>query len=114
MSKRESVQAPRMDDDARSSGRAPGVLTTIGIIATYFGNWPPWFPAFLVSCSANETVDWLVFTDCPEPAWCPPNVHLFSLSMSGLNELAGAKLGLDIGKRLYSQCDLRPSTRSRP
>ena len=103
---RESTIDGGADPSRRGTRHSP---FSIAVIATYFGNWPPWFPAFLVSCSRNESVNWILFTDCPELSWRPPNVRTIPMSMDQLNELAGEKTGLKVCKRLYSQCDLRPT-----
>jgi FkbM family methyltransferase len=84
-------------------------FTKIIILGTYFGKWPVWFPAFLLSCSANNNVDWLFFTDCEIPHVIYPNVNFIPLNLGQLNDLASEKLGLSIKKGNYSQLDLRPS-----
>lgn len=81
----------------------------IGIIATYFGNWPIWFPAFLRSCETNDTIKWLIYTDCPPLSNAPSNVKFMPETMTGLNRRASKALGLEVCKNLYSQCDLRPA-----
>ena len=48
---------------------------SIVVIIDYFGKWPEWFPAFLMSCRFNPSVDWLIHTDCPIPPEHPKNVH---------------------------------------
>jgi hypothetical protein len=83
--------------------------SSIRVVCTYFGNWPVWFPAFLLSCARNESIDWLIFTDCAAVPGCPPNVTIHPFSLKDLNQLASAKLGIEVRKSLYSQCDLRPA-----
>lgn len=79
------------------------------LIATYHGKWPVFFPAFLASCSHNESIDWLILTDCPIPASPPPNVHFEAMQLAELNRVAGKKTGLNIAKGPYSQVDLKPA-----
>jgi hypothetical protein len=83
--------------------------TKIIVVGTYFGHWPIWFPAFLLSCAKNETIQWLFFTDCEIPQVSFPNIKFVRMNLNQLNELASRKLGLAICKDAYSQVDLQPA-----
>jgi hypothetical protein len=84
-------------------------MSKIIIIATYFGKWPVWFPAFLLTCAKNETIEWLFFTDCEVPEVTYPNIRFKPMDLGQLNDLASQKLGFPIQKGTYSQMDLRPA-----
>jgi hypothetical protein len=79
------------------------------IITPYFGRWPTWMPAFLLSCARNPDFDFLFLTDCDIPEVDYPNVRFRAETLEGLNALASRRLGLSINKRPYSQVDLRPA-----
>lgn len=83
--------------------------TKIIIIATYFGEWPVWFPAFLLSCARNDTINWLFFTDCEIPKETFPNIKFERMGLGQLNGLASQKLGIRIQKEPFSQVDLQPA-----
>ncbi|MGD8310611.1 MAG: hypothetical protein PVG98_14335, partial [Chromatiales bacterium] len=42
-------------------------MKNIVIFSTYFGEWPTWLPAFLLSCEKNDSIQWVCFTDCEIP-----------------------------------------------
>lgn len=84
-------------------------MKKICIILTYFGNWPTWFPAFLLSCEKNEKNDWLIFTDCGIPDVAFSNIKFIRFTLAQLNTLASEKLGIRIKKGRYSQVDLHPA-----
>lgn len=75
----------------------------------YFGAWPVWFPAFLVSCSKNQGVHWKFFTDYSEP---PVNYENISFHQSSLQEIRN-RIAAEIGflpnlTTPYKLCDFRP------
>lgn len=86
-------------------------VSRIVVIGTYFGlrEWPVWFPAFLLSCAKNDTIHWLLFTDCEQPTVNFPNIRFVRMSLQELNDLASIKLGFRIQKGAMSQMDLRPT-----
>ena len=79
------------------------------LIGTYFGSWPKWLPAFLLSCKHNCDVDWLFITDCESPTTSFSNIKFVSMNLPALNLLASHKLGFDIRKKVYAQVDLQPA-----
>lgn len=84
--------------------------TSIILIVVYFGAWPPWFEAYLTSCRANPTINWLFFTDCPVPDNSPANVRFVQSSRTMITELCREKLNINAnipGNRKL--CDIRPT-----
>jgi len=84
-------------------------VKALRFIVPYFGKWPPWFPAFVLTAAHNSTVEWILFTDCQAPKSVPPNMRFVQMPLPQLNQLASSKLGLKINKGPYSQCDMRPA-----
>ncbi|MEM2002939.1 MAG: hypothetical protein QXT77_09865 [Candidatus Methanomethylicaceae archaeon] len=77
-------------------------------IVPYFGRWPIWFPAFLVSCEKNSQFEWLILTDL-DPQQGPANVRYVQTTFTDfLNRFAQA-LKCKVQKDFYSICDLRPA-----
>jgi len=82
----------------------------ISLIVPYFGTWPPWFPAFLISCKYNPRIGWIFFTDCDIPPGSYDNIRFIPGSLNDLNLLATQKLGYEVSiLRPYKICDLRPA-----
>ena len=82
----------------------------IKFIVVYFGEWPIWFDAFLLSCKYNQDVDWLFFTDCKIPNNYPSNVKFVKCSISFVSDLASKKLKFKVKiTKPYKFCDLRPA-----
>lgn len=84
-------------------------MTKIIVIGTYFGKWPVWFPAFLLSCAKNDSIQWLFFTDCESPQVTYPNIKFERMDLGQLNNLASKRLGIHIQKNAWSQIDLKPA-----
>ena len=79
------------------------------LINPYYGKWPVWLPAFLLSCKANPDVFWLIPTDCDIPADAPDNVIFVKSSLAQLSQQASEATGLDIAmQRPYKLNDIRP------
>jgi len=84
-------------------------MKSIVIIIPYFGKWPEWFELFLVSCKWNESIDWLFYTDCPEPEYSLPNVRYIHTSFTDYCALVSSKLGIDFKPtNAYKLCDVKP------
>jgi hypothetical protein len=82
----------------------------ITLLNPYFGKWPAWFDAFLLSCKFNPEIDWLFFTDCPVPEEFPDNVLFIPFTLEQFNQLASDKLNLTIRvQNPYKICDIRPA-----
>ena len=98
-----------MNSSALATEGVPRSRNKIILTVVYFGSWPEWFPAFLLSCAANRDVDWLILTDCDCRHIACPNIRHVSISMDSLNLMAGNALGIRVKKGPYSQLDLRPA-----
>lgn len=79
------------------------------LINPYYGKWPVWLPAFLLSCKANPDVTWLIPTDCDIPSDVPDNVIFIRSSLEKLSKQASSVTGLEINmQRPYKLNDIRP------
>lgn len=84
----------------------PGIC----FIIPYFGKWPFWMPYFLRSCANNPNIDWLLYSDCGEPAHLPANVHYKEISFSAYCVFVSQRLSADFApKHPYKLCDLKPA-----
>ncbi len=84
-------------------------MKRILIISDYFGEWPKWFSIFLLSCSRNCTIDWLINTDCVIPDNHPSNVKFVSISKDEYNSRVSDLLGVQFRPfSMYNICNLRP------
>lgn len=83
----------------------------IALIVTWFGTWPIWFPAFLRSCELNPSIDWFIFTDCPQPqGFHADNVRFLPITIDEFNHLASQKIGRTIKlPNAYKLCDYKPA-----
>ncbi len=83
---------------------------SLALVIVWFGPWPFWMPAFLLSCRHNPTVDWLIFSDSEPPAEVPENVKILPMDLEGFNRRATKALGFEV-KVLpdfaYKLCDLK-------
>lgn len=85
-------------------------MKSIVILIPFFGRWPFWIDAFLLSCARNPSINWLFFTDCGVPAGAPANVAFRELSFDQYKHLAGEALGIECDlPHPYKLCDLRPA-----
>lgn len=81
----------------------------IAIIIPYFGKWPEWINLFLYSCGQNDSMDFLIFTDCDVTLTKPVNVHFYSVGFEEYCTDAGRQLNIDFHPtQSYKLCDLRP------
>jgi hypothetical protein len=84
-------------------------MKRIVILIDYFGRWPKWFPVFLASCAFNETINWIIRTDCKIPKNPPKNVTFVSVSYNDYVAMVSHRLHINfnpVGN--YKICDLRP------
>lgn len=81
----------------------------IALILPYYGKLPIWFEAFILSCSYNLTIDWLIFTDLNSSMDLPTNVRFISLSKNDLVELIAQKTGIRHSlPNPHKLCDFKP------
>jgi len=85
-------------------------MKKIIFLIPYFGKWPQWIDLYLETCKWNPTIDWLFFTDCPEPANKCANVKYIHMTLAEFARFASFGLGVDIVlKNGYKVCDLKPA-----
>lgn len=84
-------------------------MKSILLIIPYFGKWPLWFDAFMRSAELNETINWLIPTDCPLPNNYPKNIKFISYTFIEINELFHRKLGFKVELNYRKFCDLKPT-----
>lgn len=84
-------------------------MKSVVIIVPYFGEWPEWFELFLVSCKWNDTIDWIFYTDCPEPEYLLPNVKYVHTSFADYCSHVSSCLGVNFKpENAYKLCDVKP------
>lgn len=81
----------------------------IAIIACYYGTFPCYFPAFLLSCKNNPSVDWLIISDCDFSSFdIPSNVHIIDVSLSEVKKRAESTFGFSVSlEKPYKLCDYK-------
>ncbi len=84
-------------------------LSSIILIVPYFGKWPIWFDAFLISVAKNPTINWLCPTDCNIPEHYPDNILFIPTTLGDLNSKINAILNLKIQLSHKKFCDLKPA-----
>ncbi len=84
-------------------------LPSISLVVPWFGPLPVWFDIWLVTCGANPTIDWLLFTDEPlEGRPVPANVHVHEISLAGLRRRFNEMLGMEVNlSHPYLLCNLK-------
>ncbi len=85
-------------------------MKKIAILICYYGKFPWYFKYFLHSCSFNNTIDFLIFTDINYKDKFPLNVTLIPKSISEIKEMAKEKLGFEVNIEFpYKLCDYKPA-----
>lgn len=84
-------------------------MKSIILILPYFGKWPIWFEAHLVSIAQNPTINWLVVTDCEIPKHFPQNIKFVKITLEELNEKVNAVVGANVPLTPRKFCDLKPA-----
>ena len=81
----------------------------IAVIGVYFGEFPEHMRLWLRSCSYNQKIDYLIFTD-QELFDLPDNVKTVKMHLEDFSRLASRKLKIkNINmKRAYKCCDFKP------
>lgn len=83
---------------------------SIALVVPYFGKWPHWMEAMLISCKWNSHVDWHFLTDCEEPIDHPENVYFHKSTLEEICKKATKALGFKVHfTRPYKLCDLKPA-----
>lgn len=82
-------------------------MNRIAIIIPFFGTWPPWIELFFYSCTQNNEIDWLFFSDC-EPPKSAQNIFFHQLSFDDYCLRASEKLKIKFRPTsAYKLCDLK-------
>ena len=84
--------------------------TLCRFIVVWFGPWPIYFPAFLVTCAPNTRFEWLILSDTPPPAAHPPNVRFAHLTLTDFNFRLKQHCRLDFAvpsDAIYKICDFK-------
>lgn len=77
------------------------------LIIPYFGVWPVWFDAFLVSVEYNPSVHFLCPTDCKIPEKHPQNIKFVPTNLREMNELVDGVLGFHVPLSIRKLCDVK-------
>lgn len=81
----------------------------IVILIPYFGKFPVWFDLYLLSCSKQENIDFVFFTDCEIPTQIYPNTFFERMSFASYCEKVSDMLKLKFAPLSpYKLCDLKP------
>ena len=84
--------------------------TKVLIIVPYFGDFPKWIDYFLLSCSKNKNIQWLLLSDSNNHPELLQNVKIVYFTLNDFNQLATHKLNLKIRvNHPYKICDFRPA-----
>lgn len=85
-------------------------LTSICYIIPYFGKLPAGFRMWLLSCAANKTVDWILFTDDKTNYDYPQNVKVKYCSYEDIKSRIQSCYDFTITiSRPWKLCDFRPA-----
>jgi hypothetical protein len=75
----------------------------------YFGKWPIWFEAHLLSIAKNPTINWLIITDCKLPDNYPENIKFVNTNLQELNKKVNAVVEVNVPLTPRKFCDLKPA-----
>jgi hypothetical protein len=82
---------------------------SIIVFIPYFGKWPEWIDLFFHSVKRNETIDFLIYTDCETKKFDFPNVRFRKIDLPTYIAEVNDKLNIGFNPpNAYKVCDLRP------
>jgi len=85
-------------------------MKSIAFVIPYFGAFPAWMDYFLASCRKNESIDFILFSDNPEPVGWPENFHYHHISFDEYKKIVSDRLGISFNPTsAYKLCDIKPS-----
>lgn len=85
-------------------------MPKICFLIPYFGKWPIWMPYFIESCRANNTVNWLLYTDCGDVTDCPPNIVVVQITFEDYCKKVSLALNIVFKPSdAYKLCDIKPA-----
>ena len=82
---------------------------SILLIIPYFGKWPIWFEANLISITANPSINWLCPTDCIIPKDKPNNLKFLPITLKDLNIQVNKIVETKVPLSARKFCDLKPA-----
>ena len=86
------------------------ILKKIAYVVPYFGKFPKGFQFWLLSCKANPSIDWLIFTDDHTLYEYPSNVKVTYWSFQQMQERVQSIYDFKISlERPYKLCDYKPA-----
>ena len=81
----------------------------IALILPYFGKWPDWVNLLFESIRRNDTIDFLIYTDCDYSKFQNPNIKFTSISFEDYCGLIREKLQVSFSPSgPYKLCDMKP------
>ena len=82
----------------------------IVLVIPYFGKFPNYFDLWVKSIEKNETIDFLLFTDCKIEFAVPKNLKIVNMTFEEFRENVSNKFDFKIRlKEPYKICDFRPA-----
>jgi len=82
---------------------------SIAIVIPYFGQWDQWAPLFFETVRRNDSIQFLVFTDCDGAGLTASNLRIFPMSFAEYVAMVNERLGIAFTPdNAYKLCDLRP------
>jgi hypothetical protein len=84
-------------------------MKSIILILPYFGEWPVWFEAHLLSIAKNPTIHWLIVTDCDIPKVYPDNITFKTTQLQNLNKHVNQVVDASVPLTPRKFCDLKPA-----
>ena len=82
----------------------------VRFLVPWFGPWPIYLDAFLVSCEPSAGFEWVILSDNLPPAASPQNVTFHKMSLDDMNRRLRERCGLDFLLRreaIYKICDFK-------
>ena len=85
-------------------------IAQVCFVLPYFGQFPPWFPGFLLSCEHNPGIHWLILTDIdPLPQDFPENVIFEHLTFQELQDRLVQLIDVPVDfAQPHKLCDVKP------
>ena len=85
-------------------------MKSIAYLVPYFGKLPAGFKMWLLSCAANETIDWILLTDDRTVYNYPNNVKVHYCTYDSIKERIQNNFDFPIViSKAWKLCDFRPA-----
>lgn len=86
------------------------MASSIVILITHFGRWPPWINFFAETCRFNPDIDWVIFSDCGQIENASSNVTIIDVSFDDYKRKVSRALNICFEPEdPYKLCDLKPA-----